>query len=469
VSKYKYLKILQLDIGTDQGFIIACHHPKRLHNTTFYRFQTMAFTPVIQVLSKNNYEDQYLVSLPNAYPLPPLGPSSIRIKSNILSLTTNNCSYARDGHLLGWWDVHPLPPSIPAQYSDPTKFGRISAWGYAEVIESNVSGLQIGTQFYGYLPIGTLPLDMEVKLNNVPGQFLEVSKYREKQLPIYNRYFFYPPTSKEIEDKESLGYDSLMLVLFQTGYMINRYVFAWEPSELVQPSGDLRDGWTVQHGALGEKSIVLVFSASGKTALGLAYCLKHGRPAGEKPRMVIGIGSNKSKPFTEGTGLYDKVLTYDADSGDLGQHLGLKPDNKIAVIDFGSRDAAGDRWAVKLRKTYNDVVQLQVAGEFKTQTPEEATAGLLARMKKVEGYKALINACALRTQAMDKTGERKYYEDFMKVWDSVEKGGYINGMRLVWGEGMEDLGRGWEKLSKGEASPDEGLVFSLVENPTGKL
>ena len=129
----------------------------------------MASTPVIQVLSKNNYEDQYLISLPNAYPLPPLGPSSIRIKSTILSLTTNNLSYARDGHLLGWWDVHPLPPSIPARYSDPTKFGRISAWGYAEVIESNVSGLQIGTQFYGYLPIGTLPLDMEVKLNNVPG------------------------------------------------------------------------------------------------------------------------------------------------------------------------------------------------------------------------------------------------------------------------------------------------------------
>jgi hypothetical protein len=145
VSKYKYLKILQLSIGTDQGFIIACHHPKRLHNTTFYRFETMASTPVIQVLSKNNYEDQYLVSLPNAYPLPPLGPSSIRNKSNILSLTINNCSYARDGHLLGWWDVHPLPPSTPARYSDPTKFGRISAWGYAEVIESNVSGLQIGT------------------------------------------------------------------------------------------------------------------------------------------------------------------------------------------------------------------------------------------------------------------------------------------------------------------------------------
>ena len=76
----------------------------------------MASAPVIQVLSRSNYEDQHLVSLPNAYPLPPLAPSSIRIKSTILSLTTNNFAYARIGHLLGWWDVHPLPPSIPAEY-----------------------------------------------------------------------------------------------------------------------------------------------------------------------------------------------------------------------------------------------------------------------------------------------------------------------------------------------------------------
>ena len=428
----------------------------------------MASIPVIQVLSRNNYEDQYLVSLPKAYPLPPLAPSSIRIKSTILSLTTNNFAYARIGHLLGWWDVHPLPPSIPAEYSDPTKFGCISAWGYAEVIESNVSGLEVGTWFWGYLPIGTLPFDMEVKFTDVQGQFVEVSQRREKQLPIYNRYFFYPPNSKELLDKESLGYDALMLILFQTGYMINRYVFAWEPSELVQPSGDSRDGWTVQHAALVDDSVVLVFAASGKTALGLAYCLKHDRPAGRKPRMVIGVGSTKSKAFTESTALYDKVLTYDADSGDLEHPLGLTPDTKIAVIDVGSRDGAADRWAVKLRKSFSDVVQIQVAGEFKTESPEEATARFLAR-KKVEGYKAVINASKMRTQAMDKIGDQRYYDDFAKVWNSVKKGGYIKGMRVVWGEGMEDLGRGWEKLYKGQVGPDEGLVFSLVDNSTEKL
>lgn len=327
------------------------------------------------------------------------------------------------------------------------------------MIESNVSGLEIGTYFWGYLPIGTLPFDMEVKLTDVPGQFIEISKRREKQLPIYNRYFYYPPNSKELGDKESLGFDALMLILFQTGYMINRYVFAWDPSELVQPGGD--DGWTVQHATLGENSIVFVFAASGKTALGLAYSLKHDRPVGSKPRMVVGVGSTRSKAFTESTGLYDKVLTYDADSGDLGRQLDLTPDTKIAVIDIGARDAAADRWAAKLRKSYNDVVQLQAAGEFKTASPEEATAGFLAR-KKVEGYKAVINASKMRTQAIERIGEPKYYDDFAKVWDSVKKGGYIRGMRLVWGEGMEDLGRGWGKLYKGQVGPDEGLVFSLV-------
>jgi hypothetical protein len=428
----------------------------------------MASAPVIQVLSRSNYEDQHLVSLPNAYPLPLLAPSSIRIKSTILSLTTNNFAYARIGHLLGWWDVHPLPPSTPAEYSDPTKFGCISAWGYAEVIESNVSGLEVGTWFWGYLPIGTMPFDMEVKLTDVHGQFTEVSKRREKQLPIYNRYSFYPPNSNELGDKESLGYDALMLILFQTGYMINRYVFAWEQSELVQPGGDPIDGWTAQHATLGDDSIVLVFAASGKTALGLAYCLKHDRPAGRKPRMVIGIGSTKSKAFTEGTGLYDKVLTYDADSGDLGEELGLTPDTKIAVIDVGSRDAAADRWAVKLRKSSNNVVQVQIAGEFKTESPDEATARFLAR-KKVEGYKVVVNASKMRTQAIERVGEQSYYDEFAKVWNSVKKGGYIKGMRLVWGEGMEDVGRGWEKLYKGQVGPEEGLVFSLVENPTEKI
>jgi hypothetical protein len=69
--------------------------------------------------------------------------------------------------------------------------------------------------------------------------------------------------------------------------------------------------------------------------------------------------------------LYDKVLTYDADSGDLGHQLGLKPDTKIVVSDFGARDGTADRWAAKLREHHTDVVQLQAAGEFNNDSTEE--------------------------------------------------------------------------------------------------
>ncbi len=112
-----------------------------------------------------------------------------------------------------------------------------------------------------------------------------------------------------------------MMLLFQTGYMMNRYVFPWEPAELVHPTGNSQDGWTIEHRALGENSMVLAFAASGKTSLGFTYFLKHERPAWKRPRYVIGVGSIASKAFTEATGFHDKVLTYDPDSGNLSHQL----------------------------------------------------------------------------------------------------------------------------------------------------
>jgi hypothetical protein len=103
-------------------------------------------------------------------------------------------------HLLGWRDLRPLLPSIPAECSDPKKSGCISAWGFAEVIDSNVSRTEIGTQIFGFLLIRTFSLDMEEKLSsNSLGQFLEVSNHRECLLPIYNRYHFWPPNRQTLE------------------------------------------------------------------------------------------------------------------------------------------------------------------------------------------------------------------------------------------------------------------------------
>lgn len=51
--------------------------------------------PEIQILEKEKYFTQALVRLPDALPLPPLGPSSVRIRAEAFSLTSNNFTYGK--------------------------------------------------------------------------------------------------------------------------------------------------------------------------------------------------------------------------------------------------------------------------------------------------------------------------------------------------------------------------------------
>lgn len=419
----------------------------------------MSTTPVVQLLSRSNYEEQHLVSILSTAPLLDLAPSSIRIKTSILSLTANNLTYGRVGHLLSIWDIYPLPSSLPPQYSDPNKFGRIGAWGYATVLASTVPSVEVGTQIFGLLPIGTLPHDMEIRINpEVPGQFFEVSKQREKVMSLYNQYLFYPPIQRTQEQKQSQGFDTLYQVFFMTSYLMNRFALPSDPKEFLQP-GTSDDGWTVEKGQVDEKTIVLIFADSGKTALSFAYLMKNCRSEGKKPKIVIGIGSSASREFVRGTGLYDKLLTYDSDaSGDLVAELGLNTGSKVAVCEFGSRGGAGNRWASKLREQDVEVVQLIVAGEAVSESPEKATERFLARGKSgASGF----NASATRDKALKVVGEKLFLEEFRKDWLSFKERGLVKGTDMIWGEGMEDVGRGWEKLCKSEVGANQGLVFSL--------
>lgn len=427
--------------------------------------------PIIQVLSRNNYEEQHIVSLPSANSLPPLGSSSLRIKPTILTLSTNNLTYARVGHLLGWWDIHPLPPSIPAEFANSKKYGRISAWGYGVVLESTVSSIEAGTQVYGYLPIGTLPIDMQVEVkDNVTGRFDEVSKYRAHVLPIYNQFQFYLPFKAEqerIESRDSQALDSAW-TLFGTSYGLNRFVFPWNPSELVYPSGNSNDGWNIEKATLDSKSVVILFSASGKTALALAHLLKYGRPAGKAPGVVVGVGSDASKTLTQETGLYDKILNYVSDSGDLATELGLRADSKVVLCDFGARDGAADRWAAKLAQNFN-IVRLRIGGEVTPDSPEEATAKFMASTKAASGAVPMLNASTVRSQAVNILGEQKYFDELGKELSAFKEQGGVKGVRLVWGHGMEDLGKAWERLCEGKVGPDENLVFDLSEKVSTRL
>jgi hypothetical protein len=221
----------------------------------------MASPLVIQVLEIQDHTKQHLVALPNER-LPPLSPNSVRMRTTLFALSANNLTYARIGHLVGWWGIHPLSQSTPAPFNDPSKYGRIMCWGSGQVVESTSPLLKAGQTLFGIFPIGTLPVDKEIAADAAPGVFLETTALRRDVLQVYNRYFLY-----QGDDEESRAWDAVMRGHFETSYNIHRIVFSWDAVTLppINPSGVKGAAWSANDASLTD-AVVLIFAASGKTA-----------------------------------------------------------------------------------------------------------------------------------------------------------------------------------------------------------
>ncbi|KAF2176371.1 hypothetical protein K469DRAFT_645813 [Zopfia rhizophila CBS 207.26] len=412
----------------------------------------MASPPTIQILEKVDYSKQHIVSLPDAS-FSPLAPSSLRLQSKIIGLTTNNFSYARFGNLLGWWDIHTLPPNTPAPYNDASTYGRISAWGYAEIIESTVPDIPAGKSVYGYLPIGTLPVDVRVEFPGLKSQVVVLNEHRQHLWKIYNRYEVCPPIA-ELEKEKSrdfLGWDSLMQGLFGTSYNLNAHGFAWDDTNRLHPGGE--GEWTAEDANLDDSAVILL-SASGKTAMAFAHQLRHNRPKQHQPKAVIGVCSSKSKETTEKGGFYDHVLLY-SESSAAKELVGRSSPHRVLLIDFGAREGATETWNNILSSLSVPLTFVTVGGEVKPLTPEAATKRLEQMWKQI-----VVNASLLREKGIE-TGGDKYFEEFYRAFDDFKRDGGIPGVTLKWENGMEAWGKAWDRLCRDEVAADTGLVFKL--------
>ncbi|OJD19354.1 hypothetical protein AJ78_00716 [Emergomyces pasteurianus Ep9510] len=422
--------------------------------------------PTIQVLSKGDFTQQHIVPLPGAEPLPPLSPSSVRVKTYIFSLTVNNITYAKLGHMLGWWDVHPLPPSIPEQFQDPAKYGRISAWGFGFVEGSNRDDLPIGSLLYGYLPIGTLPVDLALSpITSAAGHFHEISPAREKQFPVYNEYLAFPPAQASLLSDERLGWDALLRIPFSVSHSLNRHVFAWDEANLAPPSTfsvgpSPLPPWTMDQADMTD-AVVIILAASGKNAVAFARQLKFVRPAESQPREVIAVTSQASKAFVEATGFYDAVCLYD----DIGSEAtpdafsnNLGKDSKVIVCDFGARGSAFMvlvRWLKPLVRT---VLPIGIGSEPTLATPEQVREGLVANMA---AGRIQVNASDIFAEAAKKVGRKEFEEEFSKSWAEFVDAGEVRGLKLEVGQGMDAVAKGWDRLCAGDVGPETGLVFKI--------
>src|ERR1700693_5941438 len=74
--------------------------------------------------------------------VPEAAPGQALLRVNSFGLTANNITYAVMGQIMSYWDFFPAADG----------WGRVPMWGFAEVEQSEATGVEPGSRLYGYLP-----------------------------------------------------------------------------------------------------------------------------------------------------------------------------------------------------------------------------------------------------------------------------------------------------------------------------
>lgn len=240
------------------------------------------------LVNKSDFGDISIITQDAA----PLAEGFIRCQVGPWALTANNITYMVAGDRIGYWNYF-----RPEAYGiNIESHGRMPVWGFAEIIESHCEGISAGQKIYGFFPIID-QFDMKPVGLSAVG-FQDGNDHRTELHSIYNRYIFTDA------DPSFSGHEDLQPILrplFTTSFLI--------------------DDFLAEKDYFGADQI-LILSASSKTALGTAFC------ANQRGAIKIaGLTSEGNKKFTEGTGFYHNVETYDTITD-------LNPDLKTVVVDM---------------------------------------------------------------------------------------------------------------------------------------
>lgn len=223
----------------------------------------------------------------------PLNAGEALLRIDRVALTTNNITYAVFGDAMQYWNFFP---------SGVDGWGHMPVWGFADVVESTVSGLEPGERFYGYFPLASHLRVTPVRVS--ARGFYDGAPHRAQLTSAYNQYT--RCAADAVYDKALEAYQMLLRPLIITSFFAADF---FEDNDF-----------------FGARQ-VLFSSASSKTAYGTAFCL--GRGAGMRR---VGLTSPRNRAFTESLGCYEIVHTYD-------ELPALAKDEPTLYVDFAGDTA----------------------------------------------------------------------------------------------------------------------------------
>jgi hypothetical protein len=345
-------------------------------------------------------------------PPPPLVSGQARLRIGPFALTSNNVTYGAFGEAMHYWEFFP---------TGDRDSGCIPVWGFATVSESMVDGVDVGERFYGYWPIADEAVVEPIRV--VSEGFVDGAAHRKDLPEVYNRYL-----RCSSDPAYRIGHEALIALLrplFITSFLIDDF---------------LADN------AFFGAAVVLVSSASSKTAYGLGYCFARRRGSPGAPTSV-GLTSAANLAFAQGLGCYDRVVRYD--------EIATLPKEARAIYVDMSGDAA-------LRATVHEHWRDALAYSCSVGgTHWEALGG----GKGLPGPRpVLFFAPAQIKKRVAEWGAIGLQERLASAWTAfLERvsGAERPWLRVVAGNGRDAVERTYGGLLEGRIPADEGRVLAL--------
>jgi len=365
-----------------------------------------SLSTVTRLIPRKNALDQSRIEQEQRSLIPAAG--EVILKIDRCALTTNNITYAAYGDSMNYWGFFP---------TGQAEWGHIPAWGFADVVASDVVGIKVGERFYGYFPLASY---LWMRPDRVTERgFYDAAEHRQALTSAYNQYTrcswdaYYTPETENLQ--------ILLKPLFLTSSMLADFL---QDKEFF---GATR----------------LVFSsASSKTAFGTAVCLEN-NPDIER----IALTSSGNKAFVETLGCYERTVSY--------EELDSLPNDRLTLyVDF-----SGD---LKLR----DRVHQHFAGQLvyscfagSAQSTDKAQLSAIAGPQPVFFFAPIQIRKRNAEWGPEKVSQHigEGLQRFYKLLTAKS----TPLLEVVENEGYEAAQRVLSRLFHGQVAPGEGHVIKL--------
>lgn len=409
----------------------------------------------VHIISKTDNTKHAVCQIPHdASELPP---SSVLVRTHLISLSSNNLSYARSGGApLFWWDAYPAPASCPAPYNNREEWGIVSAWGYATVLDSTIDAITKGSLLWGLWPASGHAVQLQLARSAPAGHWTETSPHRGRLMTVYNHYEQVQQAPAEDEEMKATA---LFKPLWGGPNLLNRSTFSEQ--QRIHPLG-FGLPWSAADADLSS-AVVVSLSASSKTGRGFYWELARNRDvAAHGPLGLMQLTSAPETLPAFDTELPVRSASYaDADTAAAVSWVAEKKPKRIVIVDFGASDAVLQTLVASLSEAVAEaaVVVIAVGFENKVYTTEELAARRTAISKQV-----MLNTSGLRDLAIKAVGPETYYRELDETWERCAKDqtfGNITLKTLRGVEGPEGIEGAWSDLCGRKVPASVGLVVEV--------